>query len=179
MPTLISLATEGHLDKLVILQGSSHMAYDVDKFRNQAAVDVITVPGLFLQKTLLSAASLSFKQTTNPFAMPGFGQPSSSYNFTVHNVDNPSIPERNASPAKQPTPSPPPPPTPQKEKRSKRNGTSSDRNPPSTTVSSPPANNGNRVLLGVPPAAQTMPSPIHKLDPKKVRHLPLYFRMSQ
>ncbi|KAG8880129.1 hypothetical protein FRB97_001060 [Tulasnella sp. 331] len=173
MPTLISLATEGHLDKLVILQGSSNMAYDIDKFRHQAAIHVITVPGLFLQKTLHSAASLSFKQIPNPFAMPVLGQPISSnnYNFPVYNASNGPSPKQNVTPAKPATPLPqqPPNPPPQKAPKSKRKGTSSDRNPPPTpTVSSPPANNGSRTFLGMPPTpTQAMPSPVHKLDPNK------------
>ncbi|KAG8886743.1 hypothetical protein FRB98_001044 [Tulasnella sp. 332] len=173
MPTLISLATEGHLDKLVILQGSSNMAYDIDKFRHQAAIHVITVPGLFLQKTLHSAASLSFKQIPNPFAMPVLGQPISSnnYNFPVYNASNGPSPKQNVTPAKPATPLPqqPPNPPPQKAPKSKRKGTSSDRNPPPTpTVSSPPANNGSRTFMGMPPTpTQAMPSPVHKLDPNK------------
>lgn len=52
-PTLDSLRTERHVDKLVILQGSVKMAHEVEVFVDDTAIEVTVVPGLFLQKKLV------------------------------------------------------------------------------------------------------------------------------
>ncbi|KAG8986943.1 hypothetical protein FRB93_005003 [Tulasnella sp. JGI-2019a] len=162
MPTLISLATEGHLDKLVILKGSANMAHEIDRFRSQAAVDLITIPGLFLQKKLVSPSFLQPTMSPNPFSMPLFAQPNLSY--ITPNETGSSTPERQNTPAKQPSPTK----TAQRAPRSKRDDASSSNRTttPTTTVSSPPpTSDGKHVLPGL--SSQGMPSPVHRLDPKK------------
>ncbi|KAG8880128.1 hypothetical protein FRB97_001059 [Tulasnella sp. 331] len=67
LPTLISLGTEGQLDKLVIIKGHA-MAYEFDMFLQETSVDVIALPNLFLRQKLLSSGALNSKP--HSFALP-------------------------------------------------------------------------------------------------------------
>lgn len=53
-PTLKSLETEGHLHKVVIMEGSVHTAFEYKRFFDQSELRVMSVPGLFTQRKLIS-----------------------------------------------------------------------------------------------------------------------------
>ncbi|KAG8986941.1 hypothetical protein FRB93_005001 [Tulasnella sp. JGI-2019a] len=69
MPTLMSLRTEGHLRKLVLMKGYSTVAYEFEMFLQETAVDVMDLPDLFLKQKLVSAGHPRLQR--QPLSFPG------------------------------------------------------------------------------------------------------------
>lgn len=54
IPALISLSTERHLEKLIILKGSVKLAHEVQLFATATATEIVSFPRLFPQRKLAS-----------------------------------------------------------------------------------------------------------------------------
>ncbi|KAG9030953.1 hypothetical protein FRB95_003290 [Tulasnella sp. JGI-2019a] len=154
MPTLMSLGTEGHAHKLVILKGYAKMANEVETFLDDTDTEVISIPGLFLQKKLPPLYQQHKKTPSFSFNGAGTYAAGTSEAGSGGRV----TPEGRVSPMKLASPSK----SPQKPRRQKANG-----NGGNSGVATPLFERRPSSTVVPETREQILQSPTRQLDPSK------------